>query len=126
MYYMISLQQVYVYYFIPGCADCGRILCEQCRYAPHGCEKLEKEKELNKKKTPEEIREEMAAKAAKELAREEALRDEYETGDSYFCVKKQSLLGLSSIIIRVLRGPRPAPIIIHDFNECSMFNHVVY
>ena len=99
MYYMTNLQhqQVYVYYIIPGCADCGRILCEQCQYAPHGCEKLEKEKELNKKKTAEEIREEMAAKAAKELAREEALRDGYdETGDSYFCVKKKSLLGLSS------------------------------
>ncbi|CAD7922156.1 unnamed protein product [Amoebophrya sp. A25] len=58
------------------CPDCGRILCEQCRYGPHGCERIEGEKERNKNKTAEEIREEMESRALKERAKEEALEDD--------------------------------------------------
>ncbi|CAD7954827.1 unnamed protein product [Amoebophrya sp. A120] len=58
------------------CPDCGRILCENCRYSNHNCEKVELEMEKRKNLTPEEIKADLEKKALEEQIREQAKLDE--------------------------------------------------
>jgi len=57
------------------CPDCGRILCEKCRHGSHNCEKNEREKELRKHKTKEQIRAEIEAEQLKKEAVESAAKE---------------------------------------------------
>lgn len=53
------------------CKECGRILCEKCRYQ-HTCERLDQQKERNKHLTHEQLAAQIAeAEALKEAAEEE-------------------------------------------------------
>uniref|UniRef100_A0A7S2BG31 Uncharacterized protein n=1 Tax=Alexandrium andersonii TaxID=327968 RepID=A0A7S2BG31_9DINO len=53
------------------CNECGRVLCEKCRYQ-HTCERLDQQKERNKHLTHEQL----AAQLAEAEAQKQAIEDE--------------------------------------------------
>jgi hypothetical protein len=57
------------------CNECGRVLCEACRYQ-HTCERLDLQKEKNMHITKEQLASQMAEAEAKKTAAEEEKRNE--------------------------------------------------